>query len=213
MSEKVALILVDIQNDFLEGGSLAVPDSNSILKPVLHLIRQIKQKDGLVIATQDWHPQNHISFASNHDDVNVFDVKQIEYEGQIIKQVMWPDHCVQHSSGAAFSESLDLKTIDCIVQKGMNSYVDSYSGFADNQYNEITTLAKILYQHFVDTVYIVGLATDFCVKFTCLDSIKFGFKTVLVKDCTKPVDAKQWQVTLDQLESKGVLIQASNALF
>lgn len=107
---------------------------------------------------------------------------------------------------------IDLKHIDFIVQKGMNSCVDSYSAFADNNYSEITQLAKILYQNFIDTVIIVGLATDYCVKYTCLDSIKFGFKTILVTEATKPVDPSQFESTLSLLKSKGVLIQSCSQI-
>ncbi|KAL9552851.1 hypothetical protein MBANPS3_003576 [Mucor bainieri] len=203
---KTALVLVDIQNDFLEGGSLAVADSNSILQPVNSLIKQMKAKGGLVVASKDWHPQNHISFASNHADKQVFETKEIEYEGVKGTQVMWPDHCVQHSFGSEISKHIDERDIDFIVHKGMNAHVDSYSAFADNNYSEITSLAKILYQHHVETVIIVGLAADYCVKWTCLDAIKFGFKTILVKECTKPVDPQQFEATLSELKSKGVSI-------
>ncbi|CAO3612761.1 unnamed protein product [Mucor hiemalis] len=206
--EKVALILVDIQNDFLEQGSLAVADSFSILDPVNELIEKVKAKGGLIIATQDWHPSNHISFASNHSDKEVFETKDIEYEGVSHKQVMWPNHCIQGSFGAEISKEIDLKHVNHIVQKGMNRSVDSYSAFADNNYSEITELAKILYQNFIDKVIIVGLATDYCVKFTCLDAVKFGFKTILIKEATKPVDKSQFEDTLTDLTSKGVIIQS-----
>ncbi|GAA5804448.1 Isochorismatase-like protein [Helicostylum pulchrum] len=209
LQEKTALILVDIQNDFLEQGSLAVAESNGILEKVNQLITKVKSNHGLVIATQDWHPSNHISFASNHTDKQVFETKDIEYEGVKVTQMMWPDHCVQGSLGAEISKAIDLDQIDFIVQKGLNRHVDSYSAFADNNYSEITPLAKILYQQFVDKVIIVGLALDYCVKYTCLDAIKFGFKTVLVVDCTKPVDKEQFHATLEHLKSKGVTIQQS----
>ncbi|CEG67684.1 hypothetical protein RMATCC62417_04076 [Rhizopus microsporus] len=208
MSEKVALILVDIQNDFLEGGSLQVPESLTILKPVNELIEYIKSKHGLIIATQDWHPKDHISFASNHPKKNVFDTVQIEVEGATLDQVLWPDHCVQNSSGAELSKALNAHHIDYIVKKGMNRQVDSYSAFADNNYCEVTELAKILYQHFIEQVIIVGLAADYCVKFTCLDAIKFGFKTILVKEGTKAVDSNNIESTFQYLQSKGVLVQS-----
>ncbi|KAI9469705.1 MAG: nicotinamidase [Benjaminiella poitrasii] len=204
--EKIALILVDIQNDFLENGSLAVADSFSILKPVNDLIRQIKERNGLIVATQDWHPKDHISFASNHSDKKVFETKEIEYDGVKTSQVMWPDHCVQNSFGAEISKEIHAADIDVIVRKGMNRGVDSYSAFADNNYSEITSLAKVLYQHHIDTVFVVGLAADYCVKLTCLDAIKFGFKTILVKECTKPVSPDQLEATLSELKSKGVII-------
>ncbi|CAO3615027.1 unnamed protein product [Mucor fragilis] len=213
MQSKLALILVDIQNDFLEGGSLAVAESNSILQPVNSLIKQVKAKGGLIVASKDWHPQNHTSFASNHADKQVFETKEIEYEGVKGTQVMWPDHCVQHSFGSEISKQIDEKDIDFIVHKGMNVRVDSYSAFADNNYSEITNLAKILYQNHVDTVIVVGLAADYCVKWTCLDAIKFGFKTILTQECTKPVDPQQFEATLSELKSKGVLIQHYSETF
>ncbi|KAI8378435.1 Isochorismatase-like protein [Blakeslea trispora] len=209
MTEKIALVIVDVQNDFLEKGSLAVPNANTILEPIQQLMNKIKQLGGLVIATQDWHPKNHVSFASNQHQP-VFSTIQIEYEGQKTEQVMWPDHCVQHSIGAALSSTLDPQKIDYSVKKGQNDQVDSYSAFADNNYSEITSLAKILYQHHIETVYIVGLATDYCVKFTCLDAIKFGFRTILLTDCTRPVDQTQLETTLNHLQSKGVNMQLSS---
>ncbi|CEP07808.1 hypothetical protein [Parasitella parasitica] len=204
--DKIALILVDIQNDFLERGSLAVADSNSILQRVNSLIRQVKTKNGLVIATKDWHPQNHVSFASNNADKQVFETKEIEYDGIKGLQVMWPDHCVQNTYGSELSKEINEKDIDFIVKKGMNYRVDSYSAFADNNYSEITSLAKILYQNHVDIVIIAGLAADFCVKFTCLDAIKFGFKTILIKECTKPVYEELFEPTLSELKAKGVSV-------
>ncbi|KAI8991220.1 nicotinamidase [Mycotypha africana] len=202
-----ALILVDIQNDFLEGGSLAVPGSNSIFEPVNKLIKQMKAKHGLVIASQDWHPSNHVSFASSNPGYKVYDTKQVEYDGINTTQVMWPDHCVQGSYGAELSKKLNTTDIDFIVKKGTDPKVDSYSAFADNTYAHFTPLAKYLYQHQIENVYVVGVAADYCVKFTCLDAVKFGFKTVLVKDGTRPVNPDDFDATLEQLKAKGVLIK------
>ncbi|KAG2216972.1 hypothetical protein INT45_011878, partial [Circinella minor] len=196
----VALILVDIQNDFLEGGSLAVPNASNILSTVHKLI----DKADFIVATQDWHPKNHISFAVNHPGKQPFDQITIEYEGHETKQVLWPTHCVQNSHGAELASSISKKSINHIVQKGKNSKVDSYSGFADNDYQEITPLAKILYQNNVDIVIVVGLAADYCVKMTCLDAVKFGFKTVLVKEGTLAVAPDQFNATMETLQSKGV---------
>ncbi|KAI8878173.1 Isochorismatase hydrolase [Backusella circina FSU 941] len=203
---KIALILVDIQYDFLEGGSLAVVNASSILPCVKTLINYVKQANGIVVASQDWHPQNHISFASNHKNKQVFENTQIEYEGAQLQQTLWPNHCVQESHGAELSIYLPSDQIDYIVKKGTNPLVDSYSAFADNNYGEITSLAKILYQNFVDKVLVVGLAADYCVKFTCLDAVKFGFETVLVEEGTKPVDPNNFESTLELLRSKGVEI-------
>ncbi|KAI9496678.1 nicotinamidase-like amidase [Zychaea mexicana] len=197
----VALILVDIQNDFIEGGSLAVPEGSKII-PAVH---KLMDKAKLIIATQDWHPADHVSFAVNHTNKQPFEEITIQYDdGRDTKQVLWPAHCVQNSHGAKLLESLPRQSIQHIVQKGMNTKVDSYSGFADNDYQEITSLAKILYQNFVDTVIVVGLAADYCVKMTCLDAVKFGFKTVLVKEGTRAVAPDQLDATMEYLHSKGV---------
>ncbi|KAI9268348.1 Nicotinamidase [Phascolomyces articulosus] len=200
MMKPVALILVDIQYDFLEGGSLAVPNATNILPAVHKLI----DNANLIIATQDWHPQNHISFAVNHPGKQPFDEVMIQHDGRETKQVLWPAHCVQNTHGAEILTSISKESINHIVQKGMNPKVDSYSGFADNDYQEITPLAKILYQNNVETVIVVGLAADYCVKMTCLDAIKFGFKTVLVREGTLGVAPDQFNATMNYLQSKGV---------
>ncbi|KAI9310833.1 Isochorismatase-like protein [Dichotomocladium elegans] len=201
----VALILVDIQNDFLEGGSLAVPEASAIMPVVLKLINETK--DCLIVATQDWHPPNHVSFAANHHpSKKPFEQVDIAYNGLEHSQTLWPAHCVQGSKGAELSSLLPLDKIQHVIKKGLNPQVDSYSGFADNKYHEITALAKILYQHFVDTIIVVGLAADYCVKMTCLDGVKFGFKTILVKQGTRPVVPDDFETTLEELQSRGVQV-------
>ncbi|KAL1932846.1 hypothetical protein VTP01DRAFT_8524 [Rhizomucor pusillus] len=199
---KFALILVDIQNDFMESGSLPVPRASCILPTVNELLEKLK---GIVIATQDWHPDNHVSFARNHNK-QPFESIALEYDGQKIEQVLWPAHCVQGTDGAKIVDSIPLEKIDYTVQKGKNSMVDSYSAFADNQYMEITQLAKILYQNHIETVIIVGLAADFCVKMTCLDAVKFGFRTILVRQGTQAVQPDKFEETMQELASKGVEI-------
>ncbi|KAI8139493.1 Nicotinamidase [Fennellomyces sp. T-0311] len=196
----VAVVLVDIQNDFLEGGSLAVPEGSHIFPAVLKLI----EHSPLTIATLDWHPANHTSFAVNHEGKQPFEEVTIEYEGRESKQVLWPVHCVQQSHGAELADAIPKESIHHTVRKGMNANVDSYSAFADNEYHEITMLSKILYQNHVQTVIVVGLAADYCVKMTCLDALKFGFKTVLVKDGTRAVAPDQFNATMAYLQSKGV---------
>lgn len=137
----------------------------------------------------------------------MFEPIEIEHEGTKVTQVLWPDHCVQGSKGSDIAQEIDLKDIDVIVEKGINRHVDSYSAFADNNYSQITPLAKILYQHFIETVMIVGLATDYCIKYTCIDAVKFGFKTWLVADCTKPVNQDDYETVLEELKSKGVVLK------
>lgn len=175
-----ALLIIDVQNDFLPGGALAVPDGDLVI-PV---INRLQDSFELVIATQDWHPANHGSFAANHKSkkpgefVNLSDVEQI----------LWPIHCVQNTQGAEFHPKLMQKNWKAIFQKGTNPYVDSYSGFFDNNRMQDTGLSAYLKDQGVDTVYVSGLATDYCVKYTVLDALKEGFKTYLIEDATKGVN-------------------------
>ncbi|OAD70179.1 hypothetical protein PHYBLDRAFT_115596, partial [Phycomyces blakesleeanus NRRL 1555(-)] len=200
------LVLVDVQYDFLETGTLPVPKSSEIIPVITKLMKLIKDNGGLIVATQDWHPDNHVSFASNHKDKLPFQSTIIYHQGIPVNQVLWPVHCVQNTHGAHIVDAIPSELIDYTVQKGLNHNVDSYSGFADNQYFEITKLAKILYQNHIETVIIVGLAADYCVKMTCLDAIKFGFKTILIKEATRSVNPDEFDSTMELLNSKGVII-------
>ncbi|KAI9032827.1 isochorismatase hydrolase [Phycomyces nitens] len=206
LSNKVALILVDVQYDFLETGSLPVPKASEIIPVITKLIKLVKDNGGLIVATQDWHSADHISFASNHKDKSPFESITIYHQGIAVDQVLWPAHCVQNTHGARIVDTIPTESIDHVIQKGTNPNVDSYSGFADNQYFEITPLAKTLYQNRVETVLVAGLAADYCVKMTCLDAIKFGFKTVLTKEATRAVVPHEFDSTMDSLKSKGVTI-------
>ncbi|KAG2189388.1 hypothetical protein INT44_004530, partial [Umbelopsis vinacea] len=209
---KTALIVVDVQNDFMETGSLPVPSASEILPVVNQLINGIKDRGGLIVATklysleQDWHPPNHVSFASNTPNGKAFESKTMEYEGETFAQQLWPDHCVQNSKGAEFTTGLETTKFDIIVRKGSNPNVDSYSGFADNKYFEITELAKHLFKNQIETVIVVGLAADYCVKETALDARKFGFRTILVKEATRGVVPDNFDSCMDDLRSKGVQV-------
>lgn len=178
-----ALIIVDIQNDFLPGGALAVNQGDRIIPIVNRLIPKFE----LVIATQDWHPANHGSFASNHagkkpgESINLFGLNQI----------LWPDHCVQNTFGASFSADLDTRLITRVFQKGTDQRVDSYSGFYDNGKKKDTGLSQFLKDRNVDEVYIVGLATDYCVKYTAIDAAKLGFQTFVIADATRAVNLQK----------------------
>lgn len=170
---KRALILVDIQNDFSPTGALPVAEGNEIIPVVNQLIPQFEH----VVATKDWHPSGHGSFASTHDtDIGSF----IDLDG--IQQIMWPDHCVQYSVGSEFIEGLNVDAITHVVHKGTQPKVDSYSGFFDNQRLGKTGLADYLTSQGITDVYITGLATDYCVKFTALDAVDLGFNTWVVVD-------------------------------
>ena len=177
---KEALIVVDVQNDFIPGGALAVPEGDLIV-PVAN---QIMRRFDLVVATQDWHPPDHGSFASRYPGKRPGDF--VELNGR--QQILWPDHCVAHSSGAAFVSGLDVDGIAHVVRKGMDKRVDSYSGFFDNDHRKTTGLGEYLRNQAVDQVAIMGLATEYCVKFTALDARRLGFKTRLIREGVRGVE-------------------------
>lgn len=177
---KRALIVVDIQNDFCPGGKLAVPDGDKII----HFVNAMMFKDNydLVVATQDWHPANHKSFASNNNKP-LYSLSSLNG----LDQVMWPNHCIQNTEGADFHKSLDSRLIDKVFYKGTNPEVDSYSGFFDNDRKSATGLERYLRENDVRYVDVVGLALDYCVKATALDAVSLGFNTRVLLEGTKAV--------------------------
>ena len=190
-----ALILVDIQNDFLPGGALAVPGGDKII-PV---INEIQHHFELVVATQDWHPRNHKSFASNHAGKQPFDV--VNLNG--LKQTLWPNHCVQGTAGANFSPQLNINKTETIFRKGTNPEIDSYSGFYDNGHLKSTGLADYLRGKKVSEIYITGLCGDICVFFTAMDGLTEGFKTYIIQDATQPLNEQDFQKTNKIFKEKG----------
>ncbi|MDY0082282.1 MAG: bifunctional nicotinamidase/pyrazinamidase [Ignavibacteriaceae bacterium] len=196
-----ALIIIDIQNDFLPGGALAVNKGDEVI-PVINKLQQTDFFD-LVAATQDWHPQNHGSFASNHPGKKQFDKTMLGG----LEQILWADHCVQETSGAEFSDKLDTKKIEAIFRKGMDPNIDSYSGFFDNGKRKDTGLAAYLKGRNIDEVYLAGLAGDFCVYYSALDSADYGFKTYFIEDATRSIDENNFEnVVKKNLSDKNVLI-------
>src|SRR5216117_2401111 len=177
-----ALLLVDIQNDFLPGGALAVPDGDKVI-PVANKLQPAFPQ---VVATQDWHPANHGSFAANQPGKKPGDV--IELNG--LSQILWPVHCVQNTPGAAFVAELDLKPVAKVFQKGTDPGIDSYSGFFDNGHRKATGLEDFLKERGIEQIYVLGLATDYCVKFTALDARQLGFDVWLVEDGCRGVELK-----------------------
>ena len=175
-----ALILVDIQTDFLPGGALAVPDGDKIIA----VVNRLQAKFPLVVATQDWHPANHGSFAANHPGKNVF--VQIELNG--LPQTLWPVHCVQETPGAELASGLARDRIAKIFPKGTDAGIDSYSGLNDNGHRKSTGLGEWLLAKSVTEVFVCGLATDYCVKFTALDAAQMGFKTFFIEDASLGVN-------------------------
>lgn len=179
-SSRSALILVDLQNDFLPGGALAVRDGDAVL-PVAN---RWLQKCDLAVATQDWHPPNHLSFAANHPGKKIGD--EVEIEGH--RQKLWPAHCLADTPGAALADALDMDRITHVVKKGTDPQVDSYSAFFDNSRLRGTGLEEYLREQGVETVYLLGLATDYCVKATALDAVKLGFHVKLIEEGCRGVN-------------------------
>lgn len=204
-----ALLVIDVQNDFIPGGALAVARGEEVV-PVANRLLGLKDFFALKVATQDWHPKDHGSFASNHPGRRPGE--SIVLDG--LPQVLWPDHCVQGSPGAAFHPDLKAACFDVVFQKGTDPSVDSYSGFFDNGHRKATGLGEFLKEGGVRRVYILGLATDYCVKFSALDSAKLGFDTFLVGDgCRgvnlKPADSRE---AVQEMRAAGVEVVSSSEL-
>jgi nicotinamidase/pyrazinamidase len=201
--QKTALLLVDIQNDFCNG-SLAVPHAQEIISVVNNLTKKFEY----IIATQDWHPADHLSFAVNHKGKQIGEI--IDLEG--VEQILWPAHCVQHSFGAQFHPQLNVESISKIFQKGTDRTIDSYSAFFDNAKKNSTGLHDYLQREGFKTLFIVGLATDYCVKFTCLDAIQLGYNVYLIEDACRGVNIRpeDSQKALEEMLQAGVNIIRSN---
>ena len=201
-----ALILVDLQNDFTPSGALPVPEGDSIVL----LINQLQQKFDLVVATQDWHPADHQSFAIQHEGKQPGEL--IDLHG--IPQVLWPIHCVQETEGAQFISSLDQSKVKRVFRKGQNPRIDSYSGFFDNDHQSSTGMGEYLREQGVDEVFVVGLATHYCVSFTAADAVELGFRTIVISDATRGVNLQKGDVdrALVALQEQGVRILLSSEL-
>jgi nicotinamidase/pyrazinamidase len=196
-----ALIIVDLQNDFVPGGALAVPEGDRIVP----IINRLQPSFDLVVATQDWHPANHGSFAVNHPGRRVFDT--IDLNG--LPQVLWPVHCVQHTPGAELVNNLNRDRIAKVFQKGTDPAVDSYSGFHDNGHRHTTGLGDYLRSRNVAEVHVVGLATDYCVKFTALDAVAEGFRTHLIPEACRGVNVTPGNTdrAIEEVKQAGVIIE------
>lgn len=198
-----ALIIVDIQNDFLPGGSLAVSGGDEII-PTINLIQN---RFDLVVATQDWHPANHKSFASSHPNKEEYET--MELNG--LQQVLWPDHCVQGTEGAAFATELNSERIEAIFRKGMDLEIDSYSGFYDNGRRKRTGMGGYLKDRDIKTIYICGIAADFCVYYTAIDGLDLGFEVFIIEDASRAINIEGYEVAMkDFKEKKGKLIRSTD---
>jgi nicotinamidase/pyrazinamidase len=200
-----ALLVIDVQNDFIPGGPLAVPGSDDIVPLINRLGRSFNQ----VVLTQDWHPAGHASFASSHPGKQPFDTTLLPYG----EQTLWPDHCIQGSQGAALHPALDLPHAQLIIRKGCNPDIDSYSAFMEADRQTPTGLAGYLKERGVDTVYVVGLALDFCVMFTALDARIAGFNTVVVLDACRSIDIEgSMETAIRRMQTAGVELIQSTAM-
>ncbi|NGP16754.1 bifunctional nicotinamidase/pyrazinamidase [Devosia aurantiaca] len=175
------LLIVDVQYDFLPNGSLAVTGGDEIVP----LINQLAKKFKHVVLTQDWHPADHISFASQHEGKTPFETVELDYG----TQVLWPDHCVWNTHGAEISHNLDVPQAQLIIRKGYNRGIDSYSGFQEADRETLTGLAGYLNERDIGRLFVVGLATDFCVAWTALDAAAGGFDVTVIEDATRAIDS------------------------
>ena len=197
--DDTALIMIDIQNDFCPGGALAVPDGASIIERV----NTLQEEFPLKVLTQDWHPPNHASFASNHDSAAAFSVVAMPYG----PQVLWPDHCVAGSDGARFHPNLDTDSADLVIRKGFRPAIDSYSAFFENDHETRTGLEGYLRERSVSRLVLVGLAFDYCVRFSAVDAARLGFDVTVMEAACRAIDLDG---SLDEartdMESHGVRI-------
>ncbi len=189
------LILVDIQNDFLPGGALAVPEGDAIVP----LANSLQERFCLVVATQDWHPRGHVSFASSHPGKKVSETVHVEG----VTQILWPDHCLQGSAGADLAPAFDTNRVEAIFRKGTDLRIDSYSTFYDNARRKSTGLEGYLRWKRAERLYFAGLAADFCVAYSMLDALSLGFQAICIEDATRPINAKGFEASKKEIEAGG----------
>jgi nicotinamidase/pyrazinamidase len=175
-----ALLVIDVQNDFCPGGALGVTDGDAIIPT----INALAQKFDHVILTQDWHPTQHISFASTHPNTKPYETTEAPYG----PQTLWPDHCVQHTEGAAFHTALSIPHAELILRKGFRRHIDSYSAFLENDHTTPTGLAGYLRERNLHRLFLCGLAYDFCVRYSAIDGKALGFETIVIEDASRPVN-------------------------
>ena len=203
MSEsREALIVVDVQNDFCPGGNLAVPRGDEVVP----LINGLADKFAHVVLTQDWHPRGHLSFASAHPGRKPFETIELAYG----PQVLWPDHCVQDSTGAAFSDDLKIPQAELVLRKGYHREIDSYSAFYENDRKTHTGLGGYLRERGLKRVFLAGLAYDFCVRYSAEDAHREGFAAVVIEDACRGIDV-DGSVAATRAQLKALGIASANA--
>lgn len=205
MNKNAALLLIDIQNDFCPEGALAVNDGNAVVA----VANRLQTSFDINVATQDWHPSDHSSFADNHQDTEPFSLIDMPYGPQIL----WPRHCVIGSEGAAFHRDLETDSVDLIIRKGFRPSIDSYSAFFENDKTTETGLAGYLRERGVTSVYLVGLATDFCVCYSATDAVKQGFEANVIMDGCRAIDLDgSLNAAQNDMQEAGVSFLTSNEI-
>jgi len=197
-----ALIIVDMQNDFMPGGALPVEEGDQIIDSINRISEIFKKYNGKIILTQDWHPKNHKSFASSYIDKKPGD----EYHSDGIGPILWPDHCVQGTKGAQFHDKLNIDLAHAIIRKGFNPEVDSYSAFIENDKKSETRLKGCLNSLKIKKIFICGLALDYCCYYTALDGIAFGFEVYFLVNLSRGIDLPPGNISksLQHMKEKGV---------
>ncbi|WP_417860633.1 bifunctional nicotinamidase/pyrazinamidase [Winogradskyella sediminis] len=198
------LLIIDVQNDFMPSGSLPVPHGDQIVP----LINSIQNNFDLVLATQDWHPKDHISFASNHNGKSNFEV--LELHGQ--SQTLWPDHCVNGTVGANFHPDLNTENFEAIFRKGTDKTIDSYSAFYDNGHLKSTGLTGYLKEKGVTELFLCGLAADICVYFSIIDAFNEGFDCTFIEDASKALDNDGFEKLKKEMIHKGIKIVSTKTI-
>jgi nicotinamidase/pyrazinamidase len=198
-----ALIITDVQHDFLPGGALGIQGGNAIIPVINALIPKFEH----VFATQDWHPKNHISFASAHGKKPGDQIRLGETE-----QILWPDHCIQNTHGAELAKGLNKEKIEAVFHKGVDLKVDSYSTFFDNARRRSTGLADRLKKEKIDELYFVGLTIEYCVFYSVLDALELGFKAMVIKDACRAIDSREGEKALEKMKEKGARVIHSSEI-
>lgn len=205
LSSRDALLIIDLQNDFCTGGALAVPEGEAIVPVVNKLIDRFPH----ALATQDWHPEGHLSFASSHKDQTPYGTVKLSYG----EQVLWPDHCVQGENGSILHKDLNKSALELILRKGFRKEIDSYSAFFENDKSTSTGLSGYLKEREIERVFLCGLATDFCVYYSAIDAIKQGFETFVIADACRAIDLDgSLAKAMTHMRESGVEILSSDEL-
>jgi len=204
ISDRDMLMVVDVQNDFCAGGALAVPNADQVI-PVVNRIAPLFPH---VMLTQDWHPGSHMSFASNHVGTRPFQTIEVAYG----PQMLWPDHCIQDSHGAAFRKGLDVRGVELILRKGFRPEVDSYSAFFENDHTSPTGLAGYLRERGMRRIFLAGLAFDYCVRYSSEDARMRGFDVVVIEDACRSIAAQSRAETITSLSHQQIPLIVSDDL-